>query len=400
MDVCRLVNKFPSGTNVSDGLAPTFYHLSLEQAKLGDSVYVVSKKFPYQDEKETINGIQVYRTRSPYNLFAICKLRQLQKKHTIDVIHGHATSCWMYSIVKGIMPKTKSTYAVHVHGTTKGVLNANKNISLTSPAEITFQERLSAWRQQFVWKRADVLIAVSNFIAKELVNLYKIPQSKISVAHNGVDVETFKRKKDSRAKVRKKLEIDENNQLILYLGGFRPVKGPLLLLKVLASLRKKVKNVKVIFVGDPKSQFGKSNVDSIMQLTASLGLRDMIYFVDSIPHYDLPEYYSAAAVLVIPSTYEACPKVALEAMACEIPVVATSVGGIPELISHGKTGLLVRLDQVGEMVNALAYTLSNPSSAKRMGLEGRKRVEKHFTWKKTAEKVDEIYEEILHRKMG
>ena len=127
------------------------------------------------------------------------------------------------------------------------------------------------------------------------------------------------------------------------------------------------------------------------------GMQDKIHLLGAQPHNKIPDFLSASDILVLPSYNEGLPNVVLEAMACSRPVVATKVGGIPEVVKDGETGFLVNKEDVNSLIKAIDKLLSNEKLCIEMGLSGRKIIEEKFTWEKNAKKHIEIYEKLIQK---
>ena len=120
-----------------------------------------------------------------------------------------------------------------------------------------------------------------------------------------------------------------------------------------------------------------------------------VEFLGSISRNRLPEYYSQADIFVLPSVYEPFGIVILEAMAARLPVVASNVGGIPEIVKNNKTGLLMPSKEPKALASAIEALVDDAHLRKIMGAAGRRRVERYFTWERIAKKTLEIYENAL-----
>jgi glycosyltransferase involved in cell wall biosynthesis len=127
----------------------------------------------------------------------------------------------------------------------------------------------------------------------------------------------------------------------------------------------------------------------------ALGISERINFTGWQRNDNLVRQYQAANIFVFPSRHEGMPNVVLEAMACGLPVIATSIAGNEELITHGKTGLLVPPEDSINLMEALSALLSNPEQCKQMGVAGRTRVKEHFTWRGVALQYVELFNSVV-----
>lgn len=395
MNIVRLAGAFPSPKKVRHGLGPTLYHLSKEQVELGLNVHVICKRASHERKHEEIDDIHVHRVPPPYNFSALYELIKLERHIKPDIVHSHATSCPSYALLGRPLHRRRVGHVIHVHATRKSVMAAYEELA-PQLAETTLGLRfqMGVLRESIVWKRADALIAVSEALAKDLVNLYGIPPERVHVVYNGVDTEVFHRL-ETRDRLLKKLGLEPGSRLILYLGGFRPVKGPMYLIKALRQIYERFRNVKVLFVGNPKHPSEGRYVKPMINLIKSLRISKAVHMVNNIPHHQMPEYFSAADALVVPSLYDSFPKVILEAMACKNPVIASAVGGVTELIRDSETGILVNAGNPDELAEAIIKVLSDTGLREKMSLKARKLVEQ-FTWKNAAKRILEVYEKLLY----
>ncbi|MFL5401588.1 MAG: glycosyltransferase family 4 protein, partial [Gemmatimonadales bacterium] len=128
-----------------------------------------------------------------------------------------------------------------------------------------------------------------------------------------------------------------------------------------------------------------------------LGIAGDVTFLGWVPNAELPRYYRAAAVSVIPSLEEGFGIPAAEAMGCEVPVVASDAGGLPEVVEDGVTGLVVPRGDASALANAIGSLLANPQLRRQMGQAGRARALRLFDWDRSAEQFEELYGEVAAR---
>jgi glycosyltransferase involved in cell wall biosynthesis len=168
-----------------------------------------------------------------------------------------------------------------------------------------------------------------------------------------------------------------------------PMKGLVPLLEAVARLRS-ARPLELVVIGRPRSG---GRVDRAID---RLGLRDVVRCVSGISDEELARCYAEAEVAVVPSLYEGFSLPAVEAMACGVPVVATTGGALPEVVGRsGETGVLVPPDDPGALAAAIGRLLDDPDERARLGAAGRQRVLERFTWKVTAEGTAECYRALL-----
>jgi glycosyltransferase involved in cell wall biosynthesis len=216
------------------------------------------------------------------------------------------------------------------------------------------------------------------------------------VTYNGVDANLFRPIQD--AKVPNLPEV-EGKKIVLYVGHFGLRKGLIYLIKAMARVVKEVPESALVCVGGVPDWLGKGQYwPYLKQVIESNNLEGKVFLIGKVPNSTLPLFYSASAVSVLPSYYEAFPKVVIEAMACGKPVVATKDGGPAEAIVDGvsRAGSLVRFGSEGDLADALTAILHDERLAERMGQAGRKRVVTDFTWERVAQRIDSMYRELFN----
>jgi starch synthase len=257
---------------------------------------------------------------------------------------------------------------------------------------------LSSWAERVAFTAADAVIAVSAGMAGDIRAAYPdVKPERIHVIHNGVDTD-FYAPDDKPAAVRD-LGVDPDLPYVIYVGRITRQKGLPHLLAACHGLRPGVQIVLCASAPDTAEIAAEveSEVDS---LTAARG-GGVIWHKDMLPRPDLVRLLSHATAFVCPSVYEPLGIVNLEAASCGTAVVASDVGGIPEVVADGKTGLLVHYDStdIPSYETALAAAINNllddPTRAKEMGATGRERAIREFGWHIIADQTRAVYESLL-----
>ena len=227
------------------------------------------------------------------------------------------------------------------------------------------------------------------FLSSELHNYIpklNIDQDKVFVITRGVDTEIFK-PQDGKDYFRKELGINENDIVILYVGRLDLVKGVNHLLQAAKEIIPHYRDLKFLIVGDGSLRseyeaFAKSFSDNIF----FTGFRE-----------DIPALMNIADIFVLPSLSEGAANVVMEASSSGLPVIATEVGEVPQIVLDGKTGILIKPKDVDGLVSALKKLIDNPLLAKEMGRLGRKRMEKGYSWEIICKKIENKYQEVINR---
>lgn len=234
----------------------------------------------------------------------------------------------------------------------------------------------------------DHYITVSESVKKHLIQHSQIPGGKISVIYNGVGM-TNQNPLQTR-NLKKPLEIENEGEIIITVGRLHAQKGHCYLLQAIAKAGKKVPKIKLIIIGEGEEE------NNLKNLVKSLDLKDKIIFAGL--RGDVEKIFPIAELFILPSLWEGMPNAILEAMAAGKPIVATKVGGVPELVVHGETGILVPPEDSDALASAIIGLLRDKLKAKKMGEAGRMRVEEHFNISKTIKETEYIYLELLKEK--
>ena len=264
---------------------------------------------------------------------------------------------------------------------------------------------LSSWVEKTAYEAAAAIIAVSEGMRQDILRSYpEVDPEKVRVVHNGIDVELWKR--DENDDAIRALGIDPARPSVVFVGRNTRQKGVPYLLRAAAKLPDDVQLVLCLGAADTPELAAETAAligDLQKQRTGVVLIERML------PRHELIQVLSHATAFACPSIYEPLGIVNLEAMACGAAVVASATGGIPEVVEHGRTGLLVDLEQVtdgtgtpldpdkfvSEFAAALTEVVSDPERARAMGQAGRERAEKHFSWESITETTLEVYRSVL-----
>jgi len=244
--------------------------------------------------------------------------------------------------------------------------------------------------QRFLWGFANQVLSVSEVHRKRVTDVIGFPQEQIKTIVNGVDTERFFPNSETKQDIRKKLGLKKNSLCIGTVGSLRPVKNHLLLINACKTILPYFDQVEVLIVGEGPLE------TQLRQEVETLGFSKKIHFAGG--QSNIPEILNALDIFVLSSLREGMPNAVLEAMACGVPVVATAVGGVPEIIDSPQVGIVINsLDEVA-LASALRALLENEDKRIEIGLRGRERVVKHFSLKKMINQYHLLYDNILAEK--
>ncbi len=237
--------------------------------------------------------------------------------------------------------------------------------------------------QHEVVQRLDNIVTVSSRSREDIVKDFRIPADKLSLVYNGIDTETFRPMPEVQ---RRPL------RLMATASADAPLKGLRFLLKAYASLLSRYPKLELLVVGSPRPG------GDTEKLLRKLDLSERVQFVSGISTEQMVRYYAESTLAVVPSVYEGFGLPAGEAMACEVPVVSTTGGALPEVV--GDAGVLVPTEDPQALEQAIATLLENPERRAELGRAGRSRIEEKFCWRVTAGHMVRYYREVLTRANG
>lgn len=263
---------------------------------------------------------------------------------------------------------------------------------------------LSSWIEKTGIEGADAVIAVSQETKADVLKFYAVPPEKIHVIHNGIDLDEYRAATSVDALVRR--GVDPERPFVLFVGRITRQKGIIHLVNAIPYIDPSLQVV--LCAGAPDTpEIGQEMTARVAEVNS--GRSNVIWIQEMLPRPDVIQFYSRAAVFCCPSVYEPFGIINLEAMACETAVVASAVGGIPEVVVTNETGLLVPLqlkegtfDPVEpeqfsrDLAAAINQVALNGELRQTMGRNGRRRVEEHFSWTAIAEKTLDLYQMVTN----
>ena len=321
------------------------------------------------------NGVQVFSlgARTKADLAIIPKLFHLLREEKIHIIHSYLFHPNLLGRLVGRFAGIPIVISSERGMGTEGRLRLMLN-RLTAP---------------LVDKIIAVCEAVRNFAIKEI----GISPDRLVTIYNGVDLSEYSKDPNSgrTEEIKRELGIALAHKVVGTVGHLEPEKGCEYLLQAAPQVSAQDGKVTFLLVGDGSQRAKLEN------LAEDLGISSNVIFMGY--RNDIPRILSVMDIFVLPSLYEGLPNALLEAMAACRPVVATQVGGIPEVVVEGETGFLVPPRNSEALADAIGMMLRDKERAAQMGLAGRKRVERFFSAETMVAKTEELYEGLIREKL-
>lgn len=353
--------------------------LGLELAERGHEIHFISYAEPFRlagyREGVYFHEVDV----EPYPLFdhpplslaLAAAIHDVARHHGLDLVHvhyalPHATSAWM----------AREMYAEYdrlpvvttLHGTDITIVGQHPSLhSIT----------------RFSILRSDAVTAVSGFLARETAESFQVPEERIRVIPNFVDTDRYRR--EGKPCHRSALA-PEGERILMHISNFRPVKRVQDAVEVLARVTARVPS-RLVFIGDgPERVRAQTRAED-------LGVKDRVLFLGKSPSVD--ELLPCADLFLLPSESESFGLAALEAMACGVPVVASRVGGVPEVVEDGVSGHLAEPGDVEAMAEAALGTLEDDERWRRMSRAARGVAVERFSAERVVPRYEALYREVL-----
>jgi glycogen synthase len=403
MKIALLTNEYPP--NVYGGAGVHVEYLTRELAKLDDGAHQINV-FSFGDQREDhgnlrVHGVQPIGEAPATDEQHVKFLNTLQRDIVMaglveeaDVVHCHT---W-YSHFAGCLVKqlagaklVLTTHSLEPHRPWK-------------VEQLGTAYHGSSWIERTAYENADGVVAVSNAMAEDVCTLYDVDPSRVRTIYNGIDLNQYRPRPDEE--VLRQHGVDPDTPYVLFVGRITRQKGILHLVNALQHLEGDVQVV--LLAGAPDTDDIEQEMTDRVERARATSDADIIWVAEMLPKDEVIAFYSHADVFVCPSVYEPFGIINLEAMACETPVVASAVGGIPEIVVPGETGLLVEFDAVGngdadpadpaqfshDLAGAVNELLADPDRRRRMAQASRERVEKVFSWTAIAQQTLDFYQSL------
>lgn len=321
------------------------------------------------------NGIVVenLEMRGKFDFGAVSRLSSLLRKSEIQLINTHL----FHANQLGTL--TSKLVRVPV------IISTRHNVVIGGRHRDAINRLLAPLR--------DFSIAVSESVKLTEIEKSHTNPKKISTISNGIDTREYLHSDEGRvATLKKEFGLTNDDSVVVFVGRIVPQKGINILLKAASYLVTEYQNLKILLVG------GGSSEPEARRLVTEYGLENSVIFGGF--RSEISEILAIGDIFVLPSLWEGLPLGIIEAMSAGKPVVATRVGGVPEIVVDGETGLLVPAGNHVALGDALAQLLVDRELAIQIGEAGRKRAIEHFDIRKTVKKTEALYDRLIKEKLG
>jgi glycosyltransferase involved in cell wall biosynthesis len=361
----------------------------LNSAVLHDKEKVSVKVLYLRDPKDTeyqidnwaaslnIDYIDVY-DRFMIDYSCISTIKNYIRKHCIELLHAHDEKTLLYGwILRRMLPRLKIIYTCHLH-------SPYRRCDFSTYKEF-LNFKLRRMISVLLMKGFDKpLLAVSNH-TKQCMSMDCLNVNNIEVLHNGIDTDVWRLEK-GRPVLREELNIEPDHLIIGTVARIAQQHKDLpTFYRVAKRIKRKIKNVKFIIVGDGQGEELANAKEQINEL----GLSDSFYFTGH--RNDLLNVYASFDLFLMTSLTEGLPNTILEAMAMKVPIVSTSVAGVPELITHGVNGFLSPIRDVERLSQYCIQLIENQTLKSEFGERAVERIKKSFSFKERVKKMEDYY---------
>jgi glycosyltransferase involved in cell wall biosynthesis len=259
------------------------------------------------------------------------------------------------------------------------ILSARHNTNIGGP----LREKVNRWTSSL----DDKVIAISEAVRQAEIQNSHIRPEKIITIYNGIPLNRLPTRQEGRARMGEGLNIPATAIVLTTVARLHPQKGHADLARLIPGILEKSPDCHFVWIGDGEEK------DKLFALVNQLGIASHVHFTGS--RSDIPYWLAGTDVFVFPSQWEGLGIALLEAMAAGLPVVATAVGGVREVVVDGQTGFLVPAQDPSSLVNALLQLANDPGLRTRMGQAGQRRVREHFSLEAMVRQTEQLYIELL-----
>jgi len=403
MNIVILTNEYPP--NVYGGAGVHVEYLTREMAAADDGEHHVQVlSFGEQDVDKgnlTVEGVtapEIPNQDPRHKKFLDAMARNVIMAGSVqeaDIVHGHTwyshLACCLAKQLTGAK-MVLSTHSLEPHRPWK-------------VEQLGTAYHGSSWVERTAYENADGVVAVSSSMQDDVHELYDVPRSRIRTIYNGIDIDQYQPRYNDD--VLRKHDVDPEQPFVLFVGRITRQKGILHLVRAIHDMDDDVQVV--LCAGAPDTDEIAAEMTALVEEAQAESGNHVVWINEMLPKDEVITLYSHATLFVCPSVYEPFGIINLEAMACHTPVVASAVGGIPEVVVDGETGLLVSFEAqegddfdpkdpdafAADLADGVNTLLADPERRASMAEKARERVVQKFSWTAIAEQTLDFYRDLL-----
>jgi glycosyltransferase involved in cell wall biosynthesis len=390
MKILVLTWEFPP--RIVGGIARHVAELYPEIIHLGHQIHLITVEFGQAPHYEVVDGVHVHRVSvaKGENFFHwVGNMNESMGKQGgklileeggFDIVHAHDWLVGDAAIALKYHFKLPLVATIHAteHGRHNGIFNDIQRYVHLQEKRLTHE----AWR----------VIVCTNYMRREVEQTLTTPWDKIDVVYNGIRREKKKLDPDFDYWTFRRRFARDEEKIVYYVGRMSYEKGIAGLIaaapKVLAAMHQ---NVKFVFIGG-------GHTEHLKQQARESGIWQQCYFTGFMPDWELDRFQTIADCAVFPSLYEPFGIVALESFAARVPVVVSDTGGFPEVVRHGKTGIVTWTNNAESLAWGILEVLKNEEYAKSLVNNAYEDLEHRFDWFKLAQQTEAVYGRVLHER--
>jgi glycosyltransferase involved in cell wall biosynthesis len=388
--ICLVSEEYPTFSSGRGGIGTYTFALAQGLSKAGEEVVVISRSEVKEEEYKdgsvlvcrippicfSVPFLHTYLNIFGYSLAVHRKLKKVIQEKGSEIVEApeYRAEAFFFSRTKKRIPLVVRLHTPHI---------VTEEVTGIKPDSYS---RIVRWMEKETVAHADLVTSPSRSLAELCQDKMQVKKS-FSVIPNPIDTSRF---------IRKGYRDRLSTQVILHVGKFQDLKNTKVLIQALPEVLKKFPQAKLRLIGsDTLTGPCRSSYRQMVEgLAHELGVRDKVEFSDMMPRKELLEHYQQARLTVVPSLFENFPFTCLEAMSCGCPVIASNVGGLPEMIEDGVSGFLFQPDNKKELAEKIVALLSDPALAESMGNEAAIRVRRYYSQEVIIPQVLNVYRQL------
>jgi len=361
----------PYAPPIEGGSERFCFNLCKKLISLGHSARVLSS-IKNSTRFTVIEGVPSFFRRNYWQMLGLNPLSFIyqdlrQGVDWADIVHVHSYIYFLGNQVALYRRKRRFPFILHLHGGTSPITS-----DVYGPSAAVVKKIYDATVGKWVIQTADIILTSSRDDATNAINRFGANPDRVIPIPNSIYVDDF-------------YSAPQNPLIVTFMARLTQLKGCYLIPDIIKRVYQERKDVQFWIVGE-------GHVESFMRKELE-GLP--VKFWGMIPQSQVPDIFAKSSVSFLPSYTESCPLAILESLASSVPVVASNVGGVPEIITDGETGFLTQVEDTKTMAEKIIFLLDNDDTRVSMGRRGRKFVVKHHSWSETVLKIEKIYEAMI-----